>query len=185
MKKNVWIALSIMIAFIGLVLFLGTNASNESKFLAKYGFEGWTVQEIVAHLEDQLAEPESFRAAITGSKLLLSDSYHQVELELPSGQFYLSFAPYIQQTHPCANHNLITCRGELKNESFVVKIIDLRTNTIFLETTIQSSSNGFAGIWLPANNDYQMTVTYGDLTATEVISTFSTSHTCLTTLKLT
>ena len=116
--------------------------------------------------------------------MLLGDSQQQVELELPNGKFYLSFAPYVNQTHPCANHNLVTCRGELKNKSFEVKIVDSQTNTVIIEKTIISSSNGFAGIWLPINKRYQITVSYENFSATDEVSTFTTSNTCLTTLKL-
>jgi hypothetical protein len=184
MKKKLLIGLSILIAFIGVIAFVAANSPNRNDFLAKYDLDGMTVKEIVAYLENDLNEPTNFSAAITGTKLVLGDATHQIELELPKGQFYLSFAPYINQTHPCANHNLVTCRGELKNKSFEVKIVDSQTNTVIVEKTIISSSNGFAGIWLPKNKRFQVTVSYGNLTATEEVSTFTSSNTCLTTLKL-
>ena len=185
MKKKVLIGLSIFIAFIGVIAYLVGSSTNQDDFLAKYDLDGLTVKEIVALLENELNEPANFSAAITGTKLFLGDSQQQVELELPNGQFYLSFAPYVNQTHPCANHNLVTCRGELKNKSFEVKIVDSQTNTVIIERTIISSSNGFAGIWLPENKRFLITVSYENLTATEEISTFTSSNTCLTTLKLT
>jgi hypothetical protein len=184
MKKKLLISFSIFIAFIGLIAFVAVNSPNRNDFLAKYDLDGMTVKDIVTYLENDLNEPTNFSAAITGTKLLLGDATHQMEFELPKGQFYLSFAPYINQTHHCANHNLVTCRGELKNKSFEVKIVDSQTNTVIIEKTIISSSNGFAGIWLPINNRYQITVSYENFSATDEVSTFTTSNTCLTTLKL-
>jgi len=184
MNKKTIIAISVFFLFIGAIVLVALKTPNRNDFLTRYDLDGMSVKEIVSYLENRLDEPANFSAGITGSKLLLGDANHQVELDLPNGQFYLSFAPYINQTHPCANHNLVTCRGELKNISFAVKVVDSQTNSTIFEDNITSRSNGFAGIWLPKNKNYQVTVTYNGLSATDEVSTFSTSNTCLTTLKL-
>jgi hypothetical protein len=185
MNKKILFAIIALIGIIGVVVLTSLLTPKQNDFLARYDLESMSVQEMVSHLENKLDETADFRASITGSNLSLGDTTYQVELDLPNGQFYLSFAPYISQTHPCSNHNLVTCRGELKNVSFEVTVVDTESNSVILEDNMTSSSNGFTGIWLPKNKTYQITVTYGNLSASEEVSTFSTSNTCLTTLQLT
>jgi len=185
MNKKAIIAISVFFIFIGAIVLIALKTPNQIDFLTRYDLDGMSVKEIVSYLENKLDEPANFSAGITGTKLLLGDANYQVELELPNGQFYLSFAPYINQTHPCANHNLVTCRGELKNVLFAVKVVDSQSNSTIFEDSVTSSANGFAGIWLPKNSIYLVTVTYNGLSASDEVSTFGTSNTCLTTLKLT
>jgi hypothetical protein len=182
-KKILFICIALLI-LMGSVIRLTSNSSKNDDFLMRNGLDGMQIAELVSHLEHRIDEPENFTASITGSLLILGDSLEQLKIDLPEGQFYLSFAPYINQTHPCATHNLVTCRGELKNVTFHVLIIDILTRDIYFEGSIASKANGFAGIWLPKDKNYQLTVSYDDLIATEEIMTTSTSNTCLTTLRL-
>jgi len=104
-------------------------------------------------------------------------------LDIPEDKFYLSFAPYIDNTHTCGTHNLVTCRGELKNESFNVLIEDSNGN-IIVDQVMTSFDSGFIGIWLPDDMDLSITVSQDGLEATKSISTYEYSDTCLTTLQL-
>lgn len=185
MKHRIVLILAIVVVIVGTVGFNAFFASKDDDFLTLYGLDGMSVKDIVGHLENKLDEPVGFKASITGSQLVLGDASHQLALELPSGQFYLSFAPYIQQTHPCAIHNLVSCRGELKQEIFEVRVLDVQTHQVVFEGQMTSNANGFAGIWLPKDKTYQLEISYGALSASHQVSTFATSDTCLTTLKLT
>lgn len=184
MNKNAYIVFFIIFLAIGAIILIGTNSAKDQDFLSRYNLDDMSVKEIVSHLENKLDEPEQFNAGITGTTLILSDLKEQIELALPNGLFYLSFAPYINQTHPCANHNLVTCRGEMKNQSFQIQVVDSMTNEIIMDEMLTTKSNGFSGIWLPKDRNFQLTVTYGTLSATTQVSTSSVSNTCLTTLKL-
>lgn len=184
MNQKLIFIIAVILIFVGSIVYVSLNSPKPDTFLSNHNLEDMSIQEIVSYLEDKLDESDDFSAAITGTKLILSDATERIELALPQNQFYLSFAPYISQTHPCANHNLVTCRGELKNETFEVRVTNLENNTVFFEGVITSSSNGFAGIWLQKNKQYEITVTYGDLSATSTFTTSDTSNTCLTTLKL-
>ncbi|HAX03682.1 MAG TPA: hypothetical protein DEA30_04140 [Acholeplasmataceae bacterium] len=184
MNKKTLIILSIFVLFLTTIVFIGINNSKDTSLFERHNLSNKSVEEIVSYLEQRLDEDDKFFAGIYGDKLVLGDDKEQIELALPNGLFYLSIAPYINQTHPCTNHNLVTCRGELKNQVFQIEIIDLETNTVISKRDISSSANGFAGIWLPANKNLSIKVTYNSLSTTTDISTYSTSNTCLTKMKL-
>lgn len=184
MKKQTVISTIIASTLAVAALIVGYSQRKEL-FLYRNNLANKSVVEIVNHLEDKLDENKGFNAGITGEGLILSDAFDQIELPLPDGLFYLSVAPYINQSHRCSNHSLITCRGELKNQTFRIQITDLDANTITLDQDLSSSSNGFIGVWLPANKSYDINVSYNSLTSTTYVTTSKTSYTCLTTMKLT
>jgi len=185
MHKKIIVIFVALIFILGVTFWATKESPKESDFLSAYGLDQMNLKEIISTLEQKLDEPSYFSASITGSKLYLGDDKDQIEIDLPNNAFYLSFAPYISKTHPCANHNLVTCRGELTNTSFYVTVTDINSNQIILDDTITSSANGFAGIWLPRNKNYRIEVSYQGFFASNDISTYNTSNTCLTTLKLT
>jgi len=104
-------------------------------------------------------------------------------LALPEDKFYLSFAPYITQTHPCGTHSLSSCQGELVNQTVNVIITDGKGNVI-INSDMTTMENGFVGVWLPRNMNATVEVLYNGLTAQTAFTTFSESNTCLTTLPL-
>lgn len=156
---------------------------TESAFLDKYGLNNLSVEEIVYSLDSSKSDPIGLSASITGEYLVLYDSSEEIKLALPEDKFYLSFAPYITQTHPCATHSLSSCQGELVNQTVNVIITDGNGNQI-INSDLTTMENGFIGVWLPRNINATIQVLYNDLTAQTSISTFSGSNTCLTTLEL-
>lgn len=148
--------------------------------LKKYGIGDLSVQEVVHWLDQRIDEPESLKGGIRGTELVMYDGEKEYKLALPKDEFYLSFAPYQNNTHPCANHNLITCRGEMVEETFDVRITDKAGKEIVNEQ-MTSMKNGFIGVWLPKNIEATIFVSYGAKTASAVITTFDDSDTCLTT----
>lgn len=152
----------------------------EAVFLDKYGLSGLTVEEITNKLDSSTEDPAGLKASITGEYLALSDETTEVKLPLSADKFYLSFAPYISQTHPCGFHSLSSCRGELANTKVHALIKDSEGNEL-LNADITTMENGFVGVWLPRNIDATVTVSYNGLVASAPISTYADSETCLTT----
>jgi prolipoprotein diacylglyceryltransferase len=179
-KKTIAIGSIVLLAIISLVLFMSKYDKERNDFLQSYGLEGLTVKEMVVKLDQEINEPSILKASINGKKLILKDDEKSYEFNLPTNKFYLSFAPYVEQTHPCANHNLITCRGELPDEVFMVTITDYTGNKLVNEE-IKTGENGFIGLWLPKNITGTIEVRYAGKTAKADFSTFETNNTCLTT----
>lgn len=184
MKKNILIlSMIIIVAFIG-YSFLTANQKKSEAFLSRYELQSLSVVEIINYLEQKTDEPLGFNASVTSTQLLLSDENDAVELDLPTDLFYLSVAPFINQTHPCATHSLVTCTGELQNETLRVLITDSDTDELILEQDIVTSPKGFAGLWLPSGKNIELTITYKGFAATKQLSTFEFDETCETTMQL-
>ncbi|MBN3081650.1 copper-binding periplasmic metallochaperone CueP [Pectobacterium jejuense] len=158
-------------------------ATDANAFLAKQGLAGKSVEQIVDTIDQSPhARPLPYSASITSKELKLSDGQQQYSYPL-GNKFYLSFAPYIQQTHPCFNHSLSGCQGELANTAFDVKITDKAGNVI-VQKTLSSHQNGFVGVWLPRNIEGTINVTYQGRAASSPFATYDDSQTCMTTLPL-
>lgn len=190
MMKNKTILVTITIVIVTAVLaFLFLNqlgASNEAKtlVLSKYELDGLSVKEMVNKLDSITDEKPGLNASITGTTLTLYDNEKKYDFDLPSDEFYVSFAPYIDEIHPCQTHNLVSCRGELFNKEFEVSIVK-EDGTVILSQKVKSMNSGFIGIWLPKGIDATLTVRYNGLSVSQPISTFDKSDTCITTpLKL-
>jgi hypothetical protein len=175
-----------MLTLLTTLAIIGIQEKNKSPldlFLETYELDGMNLKSVIQTLEAVANEEEGFKAGITGSHLLLSDQDESYEIELPAGEFYLSIAPYINQTHPCSNHNLVTCRGEMKSETFHVIITDLGTNEVVIDTNYQSTPQGFFGVWLKQNKNYEITINYNGMSATTQVVTSPETNTCLTTMQ--
>lgn len=159
------------------------STPEANAFLAKNGLAGKTTEQMVEAIDQSpQARPLGFSAGITSRELVLSDG--QQKFSYPLGdKFYLSFAPYLQQTHPCLNHSLSGCQGEMVNTPFEVKITDKAGNVI-LNKTLTSQPNGFIGVWLPRNTEGTVSVSYQGRAAHSSFATFDDSQTCMTTLPL-
>lgn len=141
-----------------------------------------TTREIVSTLEDRLVEPTTLvSAGVSYDGIYLFDGKKQVMLK--DDLFYLSIAPYKNQTHPCQGHNLVTCRGEMTDQSFEVLVKDQDGKELFHEI-VSTHHNGFLGIWLPKDIRGSITIKQGNSIATGPIETMKDSPTCNTTLKL-
>ncbi|ECF6073700.1 copper-binding periplasmic metallochaperone CueP [Salmonella enterica] len=158
-------------------------ASSESAFLAQHGLAGKTVEQMVDTIDQTpQSRPLPYSASITSTELKLSDG-EQIYM-LPLGnKFYLSFAPYEWRTHPCFNHSLSGCQGEMPNTTFNVKVTDNKGDVV-MQKTLKSYQNGFIGVWLPRNMEGSIEVSYNGKTASHAIATKDDSQTCLTELQL-
>ncbi|KAB8138026.1 hypothetical protein F9U64_06775 [Gracilibacillus oryzae] len=128
---------------------------------------------------------EDVSASITSTELIVTESdKRQVSYKLPEEEFFVSIAPFINNTHPCTNHSLTGCQGELVEQPFDVYIEDKEGNVIVNET-ITSFKNGFIDLWLPRGETFQVKIKHQGKTAKSEISTFEGDNTCITSMKLT
>lgn len=123
-------------------------------------------------------------ASITSTELIITDSDEKETVhELPEEEFFVSIAPFINETHPCTNHSLTGCQGELVNQDFDFYIEDMDGNVV-IDETINSEANGFVDLWLPRDQTYRVNISHEDKQVTSEISTFEQDGTCITTMQL-
>jgi len=179
-KKRVWIpALAVVLFGAGILTWTLFRPSPEASF----DLGGLDVYEAVALLESRIDEPDTLRATIDSSHLKVVSEGITTLYSLPEHQFYLSVAPYLEETHPCGIHNLISCRGELVGQTFTVRTFDAE-GTLILSQEVTTGANGFFGLWLPAGLEGTLQIESDGLSGTSSISTVSGSDTCLTTVRL-
>lgn len=172
--------IAVIVIAIAVALTIGNTGKAQAAFLEKYELANLDVKAVVSKLDSTIEEPAELSSSITGTQLTLTDGKQTVKLDLPKDEFYLSFAPYLTQTHPCAMHSPSSCRGELVNVPVQTKITDSK-GAVIVDETLTSMANGFIGVWLPKGIDATIQVNYGGKTATAPISTRADSETCLTT----
>ena len=114
----------------------------------------------------------------------MNDNGKETTFDLPSDEFFVSIAPFVENTHPCAIHSLTGCQGELVEKDFNVHIQD-EDGEVVVDETITSLENGFIDLWLPRDKNFQVKITHDDKTVESKISTFEGDNTCITTMQLT
>ncbi|ADU47308.1 hypothetical protein Intca_0767 [Intrasporangium calvum DSM 43043] len=157
--------------------------SEAEAILAKLGMSGRSATDVVTGLDQATDRNKDIFASVRYDKLVLKDGGTETEVALPGDKFYLSVAPYVNQTHDCFYHSLTTCTGELAGQDVDVKIVDSAGKTL-VEGPQKIYANGFVGFWLPRDIKGTITVTQAGRTATSAISTDKEAATCLATLKL-
>jgi len=154
--------------------------------LARHGLTGMDGREVVDHLEalDAADRPDDLVASVRVDGLLLGDGSAEATLPLPDDVFYLSVAPFVDETHECFFHSLTTCQGELAGEEVSVSLVDAGSGDVLVDEDVVLGSNGFAGFWLPRGVEARLTVERDGRTGTTTVSTTPDDPTCLTTLRL-
>jgi hypothetical protein len=175
-RKALFIAAALVVA-IGAYIFV--SQANDRK-----------AEEVDARQMKQLVQNYSVgklqakSASITSRQLIVTDNDNRkVTYDLPKDEFFVSIAPYVKETHPCATHSLTGCQGELANKSFDVSIEDSKGKKV-LEQKLTSQANGFIDLWLPRDQTYNITVNYEGKIAKSQFSTFDKDNTCITTIRL-
>lgn len=140
------------------------------------------VKELVSdYSTDEITEGS---ASITSEELIIQDEDGQEKTyDLPEDEFFVSIAPFVNQTHPCTNHSLTGCQGEMVEETFEVHIED-QDGQVIVDDEIKTFKNGFFDIWLPRDKTYNVTIKHGDKVVEQEISTFESDGTCITTMQL-
>jgi hypothetical protein len=106
----------------------------------------------------------------------------EVIVPLPDDQMIVSIAPYIQNTHRCSTHYISKCDAELKNVAVKVKAVTSGGKVLINQTF--KSATGFIDLWLPRDQEINLTVSAMGKKAQGKILTYRDSKTCDTTLKL-
>lgn len=126
--------------------------------------------------------PDDLVASVGPNELVLQPG--NVTLPIGDAGFYLSIAPYVEQTHPCAFHSLTTCLGELQNTPVELTITDTATGDVVLSDITATADNGFVGVWLPHDGEFDVRVVGAEGTAEQRVTTGAEDPTCLTTMQL-
>nr|WP_052088509.1 CueP family metal-binding protein [Paenibacillus wynnii] len=162
---------------IGGYLYAGGSDRNEPK-----ANNTVNIKELVQEYTSRTKTAES--ASITSKELIVTDgNAKSLIYDLPENEFFVSIAPYVDKTHPCATHSLTGCQGEMVEKEFNVTIVDTEGNEVMNET-LKSQSNGFIDLWLPRDKTYHITVEHDGKTAESDISTFESNDTCISTMQL-
>ncbi|KAF0222714.1 MAG: hypothetical protein FD133_1906 [Erysipelotrichaceae bacterium] len=164
--------------------FFSVSSTAKTRVLSKYELNGLSVKEMVNKLDSVTDEKNGLNASITSTTLILYDNEKQYEFKLPKDEFYVSFAPYLNEIHPCQTHNLVSCKGELFNKEFEISVVK-KDGTVILDQKVKSMNSGFIGLWLPRDIEATLTINYKGTSVSKPLTTFDKSDTCITTpLKL-
>ncbi|TXL63609.1 hypothetical protein FHP05_10500 [Cerasibacillus terrae] len=170
-----------IIALIASVLLIGCNGNTNEESTAKDN-DVKDIKELVHDYSVGNIEDES--ASITSTQLIVTDDKEKETVyELPEDEFFVSIAPFVNETHPCTNHSLTGCQGEMINQDFDIYIEDTEGN-IVLDETKQSLENGFIDLWLPRDKAFRVKITHEGKEVESEISTFQDDGTCITTMQL-
>jgi len=162
------------------------SAPATAALLAEHGLADMTGKEMVDHL-DRLGgadRPADLMASVRAEQLLLTDGTEEISVDLPAEEFYVSVAPYVDQTHECYYHSLTTCQGELVGQDIDVTLTSA-DGEVLVEETTATQPNGFVGYWLPRGFEGTLEVSYEGYTGEVPIATGAEDPTCITTLQLT
>ena len=72
-----------------------------------------------------------------------------------------------------------SCQGEMTNSQVHVKAVR-QDGTVLVDKNVKTMANGFFELWLPRNDNINLTIQGFNKTATGMIDTFSKSKTCIT-----
>lgn len=123
-------------------------------------------------------------ASVTGTSLIITEENgEETTYDLPEDEFFVSIAPFKEVTHPCTNHSLTGCQGELTDQSFDISIENTE-GEVFYQETKRTGENGFIDLWLPRHDTFFVEITQENKRATAEITTFDDSPTCITTMQL-
>lgn len=163
----------------------GGAPQGADAILAPLGLAGADAKRIIDTLDAQpVAErPAGVMASIRPEQLILKGADGAEATIAMPGEFYVSFAPYLAQTHDCFFHSLTTCRGELANAPIHVTVT-ADDGRVLLDEDRTTFDNGFSGLWLPRDIRAKLAVTHDGRSFETSIGTGKDDPTCLTTVKL-
>lgn len=173
---------TIVLALLLIILLAACNVENTEDNNSSKDNVPKDIKELVH--DYSVGSIENQTASITSKQLIVTDSNKdELAYSLPENEFFVSIAPFINETHPCTIHSLTGCQGELVDKDFVVYIEDTEGNVI-LDETMNSGANGFIDLWLPREKNYSVKITHDGKQVESEISTFENDGTCITTMQL-
>jgi hypothetical protein len=111
------------------------------------------------------------------------DGDRKASVSLPKDQMVVAIAPYINRTHPCKTHFMSSCQGEMVKQAVKVNLQSSDGKTVFTGT-VKTLENGFLELWLPRELNMVISLEAAGKKVSGWISTFDSSDTCITTLRL-
>ena len=157
----------------------------DTSFLEPYGLADSEPRDIVTALDrtnDDRAN--GLAGSVRYDHVLFTTDDGEQRIPLAEDEFYLSLAPYVEQTHECYYHNLASCQGELVGEDLDVTITS-DDGEVLVDETVTTYDNGFVGFWLPRDIEGTIEVEFDGRSVTAPIATGPEDPTCVTTLQLT
>lgn len=159
-------------------------AGDAEALLSAHGFSGKSPREVVEALDQEpAARPLPLMASVRYDEVMLDDGTTQASLPLDGDEFYLSVAPYENQTHDCYFHNLGTCQGELVNADVHITVVSEDGETL-VDEDATTYANGFVAVWVPKDIKGTVTVTKDGKTGEVAFSSDPEGATCITTLQM-
>ena len=160
------------------------SSASATALLARYGLSGDAVA-VVEQLEKLggSERPRELKASVRPNELQLSDADAATSLPMPSDRFYLSVAPYAEDTHEYYFHSLTTCQGEMSMRPVHLRIVD-SGGRVLVDQETTTNANGFVGTWLPRGSSGTVEITTPQGSGTQPFATGADDPTCMTTLRL-
>ncbi|WP_268911876.1 CueP family metal-binding protein [Aquibacillus kalidii] len=163
-----------MLAIFFLVVDPKQNVTNES--------DVEDIKQLVSDYSSRSITSKS--ASITSHEIIVTDNNdNKTTYELPKDEYFVSIAPYVDNTHPCEIHSLTGCQGEMVGEKVDVYIEDLDGNVI-VDKSMTTESNGFIDLWVPRDQKYKITISQNGKVSESEFTTFEDDNTCITTMQL-
>src|SRR5699024_12831260 len=100
---------------------LNTNAStqNVKELVNEYSLGNFTDEET---------------ASITSTQLIVTDRKdNEAIYELPEDEFFVSIAPFINETHTCTNHSFTVCHSEITIDDICIYFEYITCSTLLLD----------------------------------------------------
>lgn len=154
--------------------------------LAACGTSSENTDDVRALVDDYSAGnfEDDHSASISSTELIIkNEDESQETYDLPDDEFFVSIAPFKNQTHACDIHSLTGCQGELVDADFDLLIKNEDGETV-VDETMNSGKNGFIDLWLPREDTYDVQIQHDGKEVASEISTFDEDNTCITTMQL-
>jgi hypothetical protein len=169
--KNKWlIVMGIgFVIFIVLLLLANDSSRNQDSLFDE------DVRTVIYNLENNHYQGD-IRASINHEEIKVIKNNQEYLIDLPSDLFYIAFAPYINETHDCFNHNLTGCLGEIINQDIEVTVYNEDEDII--ETKIMNTGqDGFIGLYLSSETNYRVNVQFNDMESSFITNLYQTCYT--------
>ena len=163
------------------------STSPTTNVLAANGLDDLGGKELIERLDTlPVAErPDGLVASVRPDEVLISENDGpETSVALPDDEFYLSIAPYVNDTHDCYFHSLTTCLGELRDQPIRVTATNVADGALLADLTTRTYDNGFVGLWLPRGIGADVVVEYEGRAGRTTVGTGPDDPTCITTVDL-
>jgi len=179
MKKLMYIFTLITVTLIAVLSF--ARSSDITHVIAREHPTDNQLQALVDGYSER--EIKGTDASITSDALLVYEGETVTSHALDDDLFFVSFAPYVDTTHPCEIHSLSGCQGELAHEDVNVTI-ETPDGKVLFEDTINTGTNGFIDLWVTRGQEYKIHLQYKDKQVRQSFTSYADSPTCITTMQL-